>query len=231
MSTLEKIADAYSDVGVAVHRLLTLPKARRRFRQMLRGWWFPTYGNAIRKHRGEISLMDKYVWLGTVHDVCFPDEAVFSDEPAIHGDSSGEITQTTAILSLLAPSAGNSPRPHRRRLNGFLADVEADLKAENGRGGPLRPCEEAAYWSYRHAVDNAPFPKKATDREIHSWLIEKGPDAYSDPNIPSFTAWSRYLRTARRYYGCPKNTPRAGRSPGRSIVRPGDIEPQGPKEK
>ena len=44
-----------------------------------------------------------------------------------------------------------------------------------------------------------------------------------DYNLPSFETWGRYLRKARRLLGEQKNTPRAGRLRGRSIVGEEDI--------
>ena len=65
-----------------------------------------------------------------------------------------------------------------------------------------------------------------TDRQCHDWL-----KAHNDGDpLPAFDTWQRYVRQTRRCYGQQKNTPRAGRPHGRSIVSSKDIELPGTDE-
>lgn len=59
-----------------------------------------------------------------------------------------------------------------------------------------------------------------TDRELYAWLKRR-----SEERLPAFETWVRYVRQARQALGEQKNSPRAGREHGRSIVSCHDIEP------
>ncbi len=76
-----------------------------------------------------------------------------------------------------------------------------------------------AYGQYLSAVPNV--PDQATDRECYDWA--KGHNEGSP--IPAFETWQRYVRQARKHLGQQKNTPQAGRSFGRSIALPEEIDP------
>lgn len=89
----------------------------------------------------------------------------------------------------------------------------------------LRPSVEKAYRQYLFAAER--LGPDVTDRDAYDWL-EKHPDG--DDELPSFDTWSKYVRTARKAHGQPKNQPRNGREPGRSIVRDTDIDGQDTSE-
>jgi hypothetical protein len=85
----------------------------------------------------------------------------------------------------------------------------------------LPPSHEKAYRQYKDATDKNPTQLNgATDREVYEWLQKHA----EDEKLPSLDSWARYLRNARRHYGDQKNTPRAGRPTGKSVVRKDEIE-------
>ncbi len=62
---------------------------------------------------------------------------------------------------------------------------------------------------------------KPTDRQCYDWV-----KAHNDGDpLPAFETWQRYVREARRHLGEQKNTTRAGRQYGRSIVPAAELEP------
>lgn len=79
---------------------------------------------------------------------------------------------------------------------------------------------EAAWKDYQDAIGKGKFDNSPpTDREIWEWLLihrRKGED------LPRFETWQRYIREARKFYGCQKNTPRLGRAFGSSIHLQGE---------
>lgn len=87
--------------------------------------------------------------------------------------------------------------------------------------GKLKKSEKKAYESYKIAEEK--MSPKPTDREAYEWLVDHQ-EHIEHYSLPSFDNWARYVRTGRKHYGDPKNTPRAGR-PGRSIVPPDQNEP------
>jgi hypothetical protein len=92
-------------------------------------------------------------------------------------------------------------------LEGNINNSQNDLKSDSD--ATLRPSEEKAYQSYKHAIDKKPEFADATDQEIHDWLNENGIEEYSPP---AFDTWARHVRAGRKHYGTSKNTPRAGRT-------------------
>ena len=78
--------------------------------------------------------------------------------------------------------------------------------------------------SYLRAYQQYQMAEKSlgdtTDRQAYDWLKERVEET---ERLPDFNTWTRYLRTARKFYGTQKNTPRGGRT-GRSIVEWGEIE-------
>ena len=61
-----------------------------------------------------------------------------------------------------------------------------------------------------------------TDFQCHECFKESN----DGEKLPEFETWQRYLRQARNYANDQKNTPRAGREHGRSMVRPDDVAPE-----
>jgi hypothetical protein len=80
---------------------------------------------------------------------------------------------------------------------------------------------EVAWKDYQDAIGKGKFDNSPpTDREVWEWLLvhrRKG------ENLPHFETWQRYIREARNFHGCQKNTPRAGREFGGSISVQGDL--------
>ena len=87
----------------------------------------------------------------------------------------------------------------------------------------LRPCDRTAFVQYGRASESL---GGCTDKEAYAWAKEHNDGA----PLPTLESWVRYLRRARMVYGCQKNTPRAGRGAGRSIVQSKDVEYQGRDE-
>lgn len=84
----------------------------------------------------------------------------------------------------------------------------------------LRRCHRMAYLAFVYAETQA--ERTLTDRDAWEWLDDHGADAVAgmgDYELPTLDTWARYLREARRVLDARKNTPRAGRATGRSIVR------------
>lgn len=103
-----------------------------------------------------------------------------------------------------------------------------DLKLE---AAPVAPAEapeerklplsrERAYRAYLDAIRRDPALNDGPDGEVFRWLKE----ADEEDGLPaSCETFQRYLREARAHYDTPRNTPRAGRATGRSIVRAGEV--------
>jgi hypothetical protein len=85
----------------------------------------------------------------------------------------------------------------------------------------LSPSRQKAYQLYYWATQQNPDLRTATDKEVYDWLKEH-PDV-DDASLPCFDTFQRYLRAARQFFGSQKNTPRAGRSDSRSVVRRDEI--------
>jgi hypothetical protein len=92
-------------------------------------------------------------------------------------------------------------------------------QAEDASDSRLSPSRLKAYGQFCWAIRENAALDGATDREVYDWLGEQ----CKEETLPSFAAWNRYLREARRAHGTSKHTPRAGRETGRNIVRPDEI--------
>jgi DNA-binding NtrC family response regulator len=91
--------------------------------------------------------------------------------------------------------------------------------AEPGRKLPLS--RERAYRAYLDATRREPALAGGTDAEVFRWLKR---DADGSEGLPaSCETFQRYLREARAFYGDRRNSPGAGRSLGRSVVRREDL--------
>ncbi len=110
----------------------------------------------------------------------------------------------------------------RSTIEDMAVGIPAGAQAtqEHGKAQPAENRQlshrAAKVWAdFQDAIAKGTFndsPPK--DREVYNWLLilrQKGED------LPKFLTWQRYLREARRFYGCQKNTPRGGRATGRSI--------------
>ncbi|MBN2023910.1 MAG: hypothetical protein JW809_14095 [Pirellulales bacterium] len=105
-------------------------------------------------------------------------------------------------------------------VNGGL-DRDAALRS-------LTPAVRQAYLAYQCAERKA--EKRLTDRKAYDLFRKEGIPTnqgdlgeIEDYKLPTFDTWSRCLRVARRSLGEQKNTPRAGRPRGRSIVKRNEV--------
>jgi two-component system NtrC family response regulator len=91
--------------------------------------------------------------------------------------------------------------------------------AEPGRKLPLS--RERAYRAYLDAIRREPALAGGTDAEVFRWLKREADGSEGLPT--SCETFQRYLREARAFYGDRRNSPCAGRSLGRSVVRREDL--------
>jgi len=118
-------------------------------------------------------------------------------------------------------------KPGDEQVSDESPTAEADEQQPSSGGKApatpkLAPSHEIAFRQYLDAVEKNPTQLNgATDREVYDWL---GNHVEAGEELPSFATWSRYLRKARDFYDAQKNTPRAGRAPGKSVVRQDQIE-------
>ena len=99
-----------------------------------------------------------------------------------------------------------------------LLDDDGETQKATQDANRLPPAAEKAYQSYDAAIKQN--PDLSTDQEVYERLTEYGDPDYG---LPSFETWSRHLRSGRTFYDAHKNTPRAGRAHGPSIVRANEI--------
>jgi DNA-binding NtrC family response regulator len=153
------------------------------------------------------------------------------------------LRQLAAPLGRPAPSLHNQARrrllEHRwpgnvRELQGVLRRAVqscrgAEIKVEDLGLDPPTPGElaepgwklplsrERAYRAYLDAIRREPALAGVTDAEVFRWLKR---DADGSEGLPaSCETFQRYLREARASYDDRRNSPRAGRPLGRSVVR------------
>jgi hypothetical protein len=115
---------------------------------------------------------------------------------------------------------GDSPDPPRREE--LVQTMEASVRL--------------AYLAYAYAESKEGKPLE--DREAYNLLKEEGiPEGAGDRGelaeykLPAFDTWARYLREARKILNEQKYTRRSGRSTGKSIVNPDQIEQSGTEGK
>jgi len=100
---------------------------------------------------------------------------------------------------------------------------QADDTAPSSVG--LRPSAQKAYGQYSEAKTRN--QSLDTDDEVYDWLSENKDDDNKPYKLPRRRdTWKRYIRRARKHYGGQKNSSRAGRETGRSIVKGNEIEHQ-----
>jgi DNA-binding NtrC family response regulator len=104
-----------------------------------------------------------------------------------------------------------------------LAESEVDQILREGEGGPaprkpLSLAREKVWQAYRRALEDNPGLVGEPDARVFEWLRGRPGDLEGLPeNCETF---KKYLRVARAYYGCPKNTPTSNRPGGKSVVGP-----------
>jgi len=90
-----------------------------------------------------------------------------------------------------------------------------------GSTNNLKPSEEKAYGQYRQAMEREPKLVEDTDQIVYDWIDENLLD--EGESLPSFATWRRQMGAGRKHHDDQKNTPKANRAIGRSIVRPPEI--------
>lgn len=91
-------------------------------------------------------------------------------------------------------------------------------RAERGDDRQLQPAVARAYGQYLTAKKNKPELK--TDLAVYEHYRENHFDRENEDAMPSFETWAKQVRIARKFHGTQKNTRRAGRTGGSSIVTP-----------
>ncbi len=98
--------------------------------------------------------------------------------------------------------------------------VREEQKDEGPKDVHLRPCAKIAYGQLLSAEEEL---GECTDDEAYDWVEEHN----DGDSLPARATWKRYVRDGRQAYSTQKNTPRAGRATGKSVVRGDQIEYQG----
>lgn len=135
----------FTPLAREVHELLTVSSTRKRFQERRNlqphrnNWRFPP--------AEPINLTEKYIWLGTVHDLCCcPNEPVFpadARDPVVVGAAVVFLYGEGTVSIPFGDSEGEEPgQPfrhpeHLRTLEAFLCDVKADLAARLKRESEL----------------------------------------------------------------------------------------------
>ena len=130
----------------------------------------------------------------------------------------------TLHLALLEEEELNRTRQEAKAAEASAAGaaVTRAKRDEKAAEAPVAPQVEIAYQEYQQAEGKLKKPsgQRPTDRACYAWV--KANVARSD--LPGFETWSRYVRRARRNRREQKNTPRAGRQHGRSVVEAKDVD-------
>jgi hypothetical protein len=103
--------------------------------------------------------------------------------------------------------------------------------SEEERAAKLMPKEQKVDKLLRWLMVNLETdPAKLTDREAYDWLKDKEnrwPDTLfagaADYELPAYSTFERYCRSARRKLGENKNSRKSDRTPSRSVVRIRDL--------
>jgi hypothetical protein len=97
---------------------------------------------------------------------------------------------------------------------------EQNASAQDATFDDLPPSRRKAYGQWNWAIEtNAEFGKDTIDKHIYDWLTEHVDE---DDPLPAFSAWSAYVREARRALGTQKHKPRLGGTT-RSVKRRSDL--------
>jgi hypothetical protein len=132
--------------------------------------------------------------------------AGFNDRPADFFEAERQLER---LVDSLTPSAVVTVE--ERQIDAAAEQSEPELR--DAQSPHLKPCVAKAYSQYKKAMEEKPELK--TDREAYDWYEENLED---DEKLPSFTTWTKYLRTARNAFDAQKNKRGLGVET-RSIVR------------
>jgi DNA-binding NtrC family response regulator len=102
-----------------------------------------------------------------------------------------------------------------------IGPEELPVEAAGAGTRGLPPSREKAYRLFCWAVAREPALANGSDAEVFRWL-QRDQRVEHDDFPGSCATFCRYLREARLYYRSQKNSPRAGRPLGRSVVRVGE---------
>ena len=123
--TNEEFAQVFGPIATETHGLLEGPEVRARFlahrqrQPARRDWAFPP--------REPVSLTEKYIWLGTVHDLC-----CCPNEPVFPADAIDPLHPAAARLGLWGRGRAQAVQ-NVQVLVDFLAEVRADLAAQSNQ--------------------------------------------------------------------------------------------------
>lgn len=114
-----------------------------------------------------------------------------------------------------------------RELSHFQAEIDRQFRVSNqnkhntSEPKELSPVAQTVWKHYQTALARGDFKNGSpTDKEVYDWLLIH---MRLGDKMPYFDTWQRYIRKARNYYGCQKNTARYGRQHGSSIIRRNQI--------
>jgi len=115
------------------------------------------------------------------------------------------------------PASGTAPGAPEGKEGQSLVEKEPDEPLERLPDRVRRAYAQYLFATKQYEGEGGGQP---TDRELYAWLKRR-----SEERLPAFETWVRYVRQARQALGEQKNSPRAGRKHGRSIVSCHHIEP------
>jgi len=157
--------------------------------------------------------------------------AAGSDQPGLFPLLKGILERE--LVHHIWTTTGGSEEKTAERTGLPLSDVQKMLRDGIGIPGPggeppkkLSRSREKAWELYKWALGREPTLAVKTDAEVFAWLKAKSQMAKEEgleglPKSPE--TFERYMRQARAYHNCPKNTPTHHRPVGKSVVRPDQI--------
>jgi hypothetical protein len=175
-------------------------------------------GEAVR-HRVYVQRSEEEIAAIALRDGKSPEEMPGSVSPLMRSANTAPGAQPPGA------EAGRSSDLDAERIARRVAELISAAPTAPGKAtatesaavNELPPSCRRAYASFLRASEKNPNLK--TDEKIYNHLKTYGCEAYEGDKLPGFETWQRYLRTARRRHGAQKNSTRAGRPVGPSVVR------------
>lgn len=125
--------------------------------------------------------------------------------------------------------------PHLKHLANIPENAATKETRENAAFASMGEAVKCAYWSFTFACQENNH-KPMSDRDAYDWYEQwsktkaareaRGIPELDGYKLPRFDTWTRQLRDARKAVGEQKNTPRADRPTGKSVVSQHQVEPQ-----
>ena len=135
------------------------------------------------------------------------------------GDAKPVAVLARQALAMLETADGGVPGDSRlREAFATMVPEQAEVLPDDGAAGnpqaSLGHRFQVAYKQWVEACRHGGKGRMPTDEQCYTWA-----KAHNDGHpLPALETWTRYVRAARRTVGQSKNTPRAGRKHGRSVV-------------